>query len=116
LRILSPNRVAYLDLTGSGNETSAHVLENGRITFMFCAFEGAPQILRLYGRGHTALPGTPEWDELRPQFPSIPGARQIIIAIFNGCSRTVAMLSLCLITRENAIHSYVGQRPKVKRS
>ncbi len=50
-RILSPTRVAYLDLTGSGNETSAHVHENGRVTFMFCAFAGKPMILRLFGRG-----------------------------------------------------------------
>ncbi|MBE9020132.1 pyridoxamine 5'-phosphate oxidase family protein, partial [Chroococcidiopsidales cyanobacterium LEGE 13417] len=52
-RILSPNRVAYLDLTGSGNETSAHLQENGRITLMFCAFQGSPSILRLYGTGYT---------------------------------------------------------------
>src|SRR5579864_7844259 len=58
LRVLSANQVAYLDLTGSGNETSAHLLENGRITLMFCAFEGAPQIVRLYGSGHTVLPGS----------------------------------------------------------
>ncbi|WP_276353314.1 pyridoxamine 5'-phosphate oxidase family protein [Cohnella caldifontis] len=78
LRILGPNRAAYLDLTGSGNETSAHVRENGRITLMFCAFEGPPNILRLYGRGTVILPGTAEWDDLVPLFPSVPGARQII--------------------------------------
>ena len=64
-RVLSPNRVAYLDLTGSGNETSAHLQENGRITLMFCAFQGAPSILRLYGVGQTLLPDAPEWDSLR---------------------------------------------------
>src|ERR1043165_2880772 len=58
LRILSPQRIAYLDMTGSGNETSSHMRENGRVTFMFCAFSGAPKILRLYGRGYTILPGT----------------------------------------------------------
>ncbi len=79
-RILSANRVAYLDLTGSGNETSAHLLENGRITFMFCAVEGPPNILRLYGEGHTVLPYTPEWDEFSPLFTMIIGARQIIVA------------------------------------
>jgi hypothetical protein len=79
-RILGPRRVAYLDLTGSGNETSAHLQENGRITFMFCAFAGPPRILRLYGRGQTALPGSPLWAELRPLFPDLPGARQIIAA------------------------------------
>ena len=78
--ILGPNRVAYLDLTGSGNETSAHLRENGRITFMFCAFDGPPNILRLYGRGEVALPGSPLWDELRPHFGDRPGARQIIVA------------------------------------
>lgn len=79
-RVLSPNQVAYLDLTGSGNETSAHLLENGRITFMFCAFNGAPNILRLYGQGRVSLPDSPDWAALASQFTLIPGARQIIIA------------------------------------
>lgn len=77
-RILSPNRVAYLDMTGSGNETSAHIMENGRVTIMFCAFEEAPLILRLYGKGAVILPGTEEWDELYPLFPPLQGARQIV--------------------------------------
>ena len=55
-RVLSPNRVAYMDLTGSGNETSAHVHENGRLTIMFCAFEGPPNIVRLFGTGRVVLP------------------------------------------------------------
>ncbi len=77
-RILSPTEVAYLDLTGSGNETSAHLQENGRITIMFIAFEGAPLILRLYGKGKVILPGMSRWDELAKQFELLPGARQII--------------------------------------
>jgi hypothetical protein len=80
LRILSPNRVAYLDLTGSGNETSAHMAENGRVTFMFCAFEGPAKILRLYGHGRTVLPGTSEWEELIGRFELMIGARQILVA------------------------------------
>ena len=80
LRVLSERRVAYLDLTGSGNETSAHLAQNGRITFMFCAFEGKPMILRLFGRGRAVLPGTPEWAGLSSQFPAYAGARQIIVA------------------------------------
>lgn len=80
LRILSSNEVAYLDLTGSGNETSAHLKENGRITFMFLAFEGPPMILRLYGCGHAILPGTPEWTDMAKHFDILPGARQIIHA------------------------------------
>jgi hypothetical protein len=79
-RILSPNRVGYLDMTGSGNETSAHIAENGRITFMFCGFAGAPNIVRLYGSGHTVLFDSAEWHELVGKFTLHFGARQIIIA------------------------------------
>ena len=79
-RVLSPTRVAYMDLTGSGNETAAHVLENGRITFMFCAFDGPPNILRLYGKGHAVLPDQPEWAGLAGSFALHPGTRQIIVA------------------------------------
>ena len=78
LRVLGNHRVAYLDLTGSGNETSAHLAQNGRITLMFCAFQGPPTILRLYGRGTTVLPGDAAWSELLPLFPDYPGVRQII--------------------------------------
>ncbi len=79
-RILSPRRVAYLDLTGSGNETSAHLQENGRITFMFCAFQEPPKILRLYGQGKVVLPSMAEWVTLIDQFLPLPGARQLIVA------------------------------------
>lgn len=78
--VLSEDRVAYLDLTGSGNETAAHLTENGRITFMFCAFEGAPRILRLYGTGSVVLPEDPRWGELIGRFPAHEGARQIVAA------------------------------------
>ena len=79
LRVLDENTVAYLDLTGSGNETSAHIMENGRITMMWCAYEGPPRILRLYGEGEIALSGSDRWDELIGLFTMIPGARQIVI-------------------------------------
>jgi hypothetical protein len=79
-RVLGPRSVAYLDLTGSGNETAAHLRENGRITFMFCAFEGPPRILRLYGTGRTVLPGDAGWEALAGRFPAYPGIRQIIAA------------------------------------
>src|SRR5688500_2439968 len=78
-RVLGERRVAYLDLTGGGNESSAHLEENGWITLMFCAFEGAPKILRLYGRGRTLLAGTDGWTELASRFEPRPGARQIIV-------------------------------------
>lgn len=78
-RILSNQRVAYLDLTGSECETAAHLAENGRFTIMFCSFDEKPLILRLYGRGSVMRPQDPEWAALRPQFPDLPGARQIIV-------------------------------------
>ncbi len=79
-RILGGNRVAYLDLTGSGNETSAHIAENGRITFMFVAFTGSPNIVRLYGTGRTVLKDSPEWESLISHFPTPHfSARQIIV-------------------------------------
>lgn len=79
-RVLSDTKVGYMDLISSGNETSAHTLENGRITIMFCAFSGAPNILRLYGKGSAVLPGTPEWDLYGPHFTIYPSTRQLIIA------------------------------------
>lgn len=78
--ILDPTTVAYLDLTGSGIETFAHLRENGRITFLFCAFEGPPRLLRLYGRGEAIEPGDPEWETLAAHFPQHPGARSIVRA------------------------------------
>ncbi|MBD1912896.1 MULTISPECIES: pyridoxamine 5'-phosphate oxidase family protein [unclassified Leptolyngbya] len=98
LRVLSPNQVAYCDLTGSGNETSAHLQENGRITFMFCAFERAPLILRLYGYGKTVLPTMPEWQTLAACLPEIPGTRQIIVATIDrvqtSCGMGVPLMTL----------------------
>lgn len=79
-RVLSEKKVAYLDFIGSGNETSAHTLENGRITLMFCAFQGPPNILRLYGKGYAVLPGTELWEVYAPHFESYPNTRQIIVA------------------------------------
>lgn len=79
-KVISPNRVAYMDLISSGNETSAHTLENGRVTFMFCSFEKVPNILRLYGKGYTVLRGEKEWDELAKNFTIYPSTRQIIVA------------------------------------
>lgn len=79
-RVLSEHQVAYMDLISSGNETSAHTLENGRITIMFCAFEGTPNILRLYGKGFTVLPHTEAWGTYAPHFTLYPSTRQIIVA------------------------------------
>ena len=78
-RVLSATRVGYLDVTGSGNETAAHLLENGRITLMMCSFDTAPLIFRIYGRGRSVQPADADWTQLRPLFgPPIPGERQLI--------------------------------------
>lgn len=79
LRIVNPNRIVWLNLTGSGNETAAHLRENDRMTLMFCAFEGEPKILRLYGHAKPYHPDSPEWEAHIGRFPSLPGARQIIV-------------------------------------
>jgi len=78
LVILNQNEVAYLDLVGSGVETVAHLRENGRIVFLFCAFEGPPRLLRLHGRGEAVEPGDPAWESLLAHFPSYEAARAII--------------------------------------
>jgi len=79
-RVLGDHQVAYMDLVSSGNETSAHTLENGRITIMFCSFEATPNILRLYGKGFAVLPGTKEWELYAPHFTIYPSTRQLIVA------------------------------------
>lgn len=76
-RVLSNSRVVWLNVTGSSNETSAHVQQDPRMTIMFCSFEGAPLILRLYGSAKVFHRNDPEWDSLFPLFPPLPGARQL---------------------------------------
>ncbi len=78
LRIIDEHTAAYLDLTGSGAETIAHVRENGRITIMLCAFDGPPRILRMSGRGAVAVKGEPAFEADARRFPDLPGARAII--------------------------------------
>ena len=77
LRVLGSQRVIWLNVTGSGNETAAHVRENPRMTIMFAAFEGQPLILRLYGQAKAVHHNDAAWQELFDLFPPIPGARQI---------------------------------------
>jgi hypothetical protein len=79
-RILGTREVGYLDLTGSGIETVAHLRENGRIVFTFCAFEGPPKIVRLHGMGEVITSGAPDYERLRALFPDYPGARAVVRA------------------------------------
>ncbi len=94
--ILGPNRVAFLNLTGSGNETAAHLRQNGRITLMFCAFAGAPKILRLYGQGRVVHPRDAEWGELIPLFAALPGPRQVVVvdveSVNSSCGFAVPLM------------------------
>jgi len=78
-RILDDSTVAWLNLTGSGNETAAHVLENGRMTVMFCSFDKQPLIMRLFGLATVIHPRDARWAELSALFPAHPGARQVFV-------------------------------------
>ncbi len=105
LAILGPREVAYVDLVGSGIETAAHLRENGRIVFMFCAFEGPPRTLRLHGRGEVVEPGDAAWEGLASQLPSHSQARAIvharIVRIADSCGYGVPL------------YRYEGQRTQL---
>ncbi len=107
LRVLSDSRVAYLDLTGSGNETAAHLKHDGRMTMMWCSFDADPLILRLYGRGRVVRRQDAEWAELRPHFAALPGERQIIVldinAVQTSCGYAVPT------------YTYIGERDTLAR-
>lgn len=97
-RVLSPRRVAYLDLGGSGNETNAHLLADGRITVMFCNFQQPALILRIYGRGEPVVPWDRGWEELAPHFTMLPGTRQIfdivVESVQTSCGYGVPIMTL----------------------
>jgi len=104
-RILGPTRVAYLDFVGSGVETIAHLRQNGRVVIMFCAFEGPPNIVRLYGRGVAVEPRDPEFAALLAGFDAKPGVRAIVrvdlTRISDSCGYGVPLLR------------YEGERPQM---
>lgn len=97
-RVLSPTRVAYLDLGGSGNETHAHLSVDGRITIMFCNFDRPALILRIYGRGRVVLPQDAEWEAMAAHFTLLPGTRQIFVieveSVQTSCGWGVPFMSL----------------------
>jgi hypothetical protein len=106
-RCLDDSTVAFLNLTGSGNETAAHLAENGRLTIMFCGFEKRPLILRLYGNGRAIHRRDAEWVGLYPIFPPEPGARQIIVmeitTVQTSCGFAVPF------------YDFQGERPALRR-
>ncbi|VAW87872.1 hypothetical protein MNBD_GAMMA18-751 [hydrothermal vent metagenome] len=106
LSVLDGNRVIWLNVTGSSNETSAHVQENPRMTLMFCSFEGKPMILRLYGNATVVHKNDREWEELSQLLPDIPGARQIfdleVELVQTSCGLSVPF------------YDYLGEREQLK--
>ena len=96
-RVLGPNRVGYLDVGGSGNETQAHLVADGRVTVMFCAFDQPALILRLYGRGVPVLPQDEAWAATAAMFTILPGARQIFLidvdSVQTSCGWGVPVMS-----------------------
>jgi hypothetical protein len=104
--VLGPHRVAYADFTGSGAETIAHLRDNGRITLMFCAFDGPPKIVRLHGRGAAVWPGGAGFDGVRAAFPDLPddhGLRSVVVVdvdrVSDSCGFAVPLMA------------YEGDRP-----
>jgi hypothetical protein len=97
-RVLNDNTVAWLDVAGSGNETNAHLLADGRITIMFCAFESPALIFRIYGRGTPVLPQDEGWADLAAHFTLLPGTRQIftvaVEAVQTSCGWGVPHMEL----------------------
>ncbi|MGY3687339.1 pyridoxamine 5'-phosphate oxidase family protein [Vibrio coralliilyticus] len=91
LRVISPTQIAWLNLTGSGNESAAHVLNNQRMTLMFCAFEGAPLILRAYGQASVLHNKDAEWQKYVSLFPESVAARQIFILDINMVQSSCGM-------------------------
>ncbi|WP_321397600.1 pyridoxamine 5'-phosphate oxidase family protein [Emcibacter sp.] len=97
-RVLTPNQVAWMDFVGSGNETAAHLLDDGRITIMFNSFSSVPMILRLYGHGRSVKPGEADFDGLMSHFPARKGVRQIFVAdidsVQTSCGYGVPVMEL----------------------
>jgi Pyridoxamine 5'-phosphate oxidase len=117
--VLGSQTVAYLDLTGSGAETIAHLRQNGRITIMFCSFEHEAKVLRLYGSGQVVLPGSARWDELAANFPrtadpagELTSQRAIIVVelqrIADSCGYSVPVMDLA--RERDVLDRWAGQK------
>lgn len=111
-RILGPTTVAYLDLTGSGIETVAHVKENERIVLMFCAFQGPPNILRLHGRGRVVEAEDVEFADLQARFPTFLSTRSIIVIevtrVSQSCGFGVPLMSYA--GERSQLHAWAEKR------
>lgn len=105
--VLAPTTVAWVDRTGSGVETVAHLRENGRITLMWCAFSGPPKIVRLHGRGRVCLPGSPEYGDVTARHPASLSTRCVVVVeverVSDSCGYGVPLMDL------------VGERDQLER-
>lgn len=110
LRIVDDNRIVWLNLSGSGNETAAHVRETGRMTLMFCAFTGDARILRVYGTANLLHPGDAGWDAAVAQFPKLAGSRQIfdldIDLVQTSCGTGVPVMEVVRSRGETELEPY----------
>ena len=113
LRVVSGQKIVWLSLTGSGNETAAHLLENPRMTLMFCAFEGAPLILRTYGQARVIHRRDPEWNDLYALFPDFAGARNIFVLdvdlVTTSCGTGVPEMSMVRSRGETDLEPYYAE-------
>ena len=113
LRVVSDRKIVWLSLTGSGNETAAHLLQNPRMTLMFCAVEGDHLILRTYGNATVIHPRDPEWNELYALFADYAGARNIFVLdidlVATSCGSGVPEMSLVRSRAETDLEPYYAE-------
>jgi hypothetical protein len=111
-RVLGETDVAYLDCTGSGSETRAHLIasDDKRLTIMFCAFDGDPMILRLYGQGRSLMRGTPEYADLVPKFEEVAGRAKSYASRLISCRRHAAWACRCSTTSKSVAASFATGR------
>ena len=115
LRVLGPNRIAWMNITGSGNETAAHLAQNERMTMMFCAFDGNPRILRLYGKAVAAHPRDDQWDELAELFEPHVSARQYVDFKIDLVQTSVALVCPSMTLPVSAIIWIGGSPPRARK-
>jgi len=110
LRALGPNRMVWLNLSGSGNETAAHVGINGRMTLMFCSFGEMPLIVRVYGTARVVHPRDEDWEELIQLFPKMGGSRQIfdlhVDEAATSCGTGVPVMTLDAVRADEELEPY----------
>lgn len=110
LRVLDPRRVVWLNLTGSGNETAAHVAASGRMTLMFMSLSTSPLIVRVYGRARVVHPRDTEWNELLRLFPPMAGSRQIfdlaVDAASSSCGSGVPIMTVDAIRADEELEPF----------